>query len=708
MKIERCLLTLMVAAVLGTAQPKNPDAALGAARHLEEAEGNYPAAIEAYKKFLARYGRDRALAAKALVRMGQCYEKLGDAEARKAYERVVRDFGDQKDLAETARARLVALERARGLSHPPGITLRKVWVGGKGWLEGSPSPDGRYHSFADWETGDLAVRDLATGENRRLTNKGSWDDSSEYAEASVISCDGRQIAYGWYNKEDYYELRVSGIDGSKPRAVYRDKELGFYVEPYQWTADGKQILAALQKSKEEMRIALIPVGGEPVRVLKTLAHYPWHASLSPDGRFLVYDVPGQADVRERDIFLLSIEGGQEIPLVRHPADDFGPVWMPDGKKVLFISDRTGNNGFWAVDVVEGKPQGIPQLLKDGVGRVVRPNGFTRQGAFYYSTSTGMEDVYVTELDPSEGKILRQPVPVAPRFVGSNSAPSWSPDGRRLAYYSRHRYGLAGDAPTLVILSVETGEAKDVPVKLSQVHYPVRWFPDGKSVLVGAWESPKRDQVAFYRVDIATGDHRLVRSSPGPGPVCSELSPDGRTFFFFTGGEPKLRGGVIARDIETGEEREIARVPYLDGSGWSRAAVSPDGRFLAFRSPVDAAPWTALRLVPATGGELRELYRFRQSETSNTDELAWTPDGRNVLFVRGTGKDGMPELWRIPVSGGEPQRTVLSMEGMRLVAPHPDGRHVAFESGSLNRGPNELWVLENFLAVAESKAVAGAR
>jgi len=700
MKIERCLLLLMAAAVLGAAQPKNPDAALGAARHLEEAEGNYPAAIEAYKKFLAQYGKDRALAAKALVRMGQCYEKLGDAEARKAYERVVRDFGDQKDPAETARTRLSALERAGGLGRPPGMTLRKVWATERGWLEGSPSPDGRYHSFHDWQTGDLALRDLVTGQNRRLTHVGTWKDSEGNAESSVISGDGRQIAYAWYNhKEEYYEIRVCGIDGSNPRTVYRDKEFGYWLEPYQWTPDGKQILAILMRKKKDYELALIPVAGGPVRLLKTPSRWWWYASVSPDGRFLVYDAYGEkAD--ESDIFLLSLEGGQEVPLVRSPAVDWGPFWTPDGKKILFISDRTGTNGFWTIDVVEGKPRGVPQLLKDGVGRVIRPNGFTRRGDFYFSASTDIGELYVTELDPVEGKMLRPPAPIAQRLAGSNVAPSWSPDGRRLAYYSLSvRDGQR--VATLVILSVETGEAREVPVGLvQQILAPVRWFPDGKSVLVSAWDSPKRDQVAFYRVDVETGDHRLVRSSPGPGVAHAELSPDGKTLFFFPPGEPKLRRGLISRDLETGLEREIARVPYLAESGWSRMAVSPDGKYLAFRSPVDEREWTALRLMPATGGELRELGRFRQSETKDFAELAWTPDGRNVLMVRGTGERGMPELWRIPIAGGEPQRTGLSVEGMGLVAPHPDGRRIAFESGYRGVESRELWVLENIPAAAK--------
>ena len=60
---------------------------------------------------------------------------------------------------------------------------------------GSVSPDGRVISFTDWDTGDLALHDVTTGQNRRLTtNKKDWD---AYAIGSAISRDGRHIAYGW-------------------------------------------------------------------------------------------------------------------------------------------------------------------------------------------------------------------------------------------------------------------------------------------------------------------------------------------------------------------------------------------------------------------------------------------------------------------------------------------------------------------------------
>jgi len=700
--------TLVVMAALAAAPvwsaPQNQDkaeVALKAAMDKEILDGNLKAAIEQYRKIAVTYRGNRSVAARALLQLGQCYEKLGDTEARKAYDQLVREYGDQKEPVAAARVRLAALA---GAGRPSGITLRKVWALDHGWLQGAPSPDGRYHSFTDPQTADLALRDLVTGQNRRLTNKGTWEESGEWAVGSVISPDGKQIAYGWYNKEKFYELRVIGIDGSNPRTVYRDKEVGHWINPYQWTADGKQILAVLMKSKKEWQCVFIPAAGGPVRVIDTPSKGPWHPSLSPDGRFLVYGAWKRKTNRaESDIYLLPLEGGQEVPLVQSPAEDISPVWTPAGDKVLFGSDRTGTRGFWAIDVVEGKPRGVPQLVKDGVGGVggvVRTNGFTRRGDFYFSTNTDIQDVYVTELDPVEGRMLREPAPAAPRFVGSNLAPSWSPDGRFLAYYRR------GDLyeetpPTLVIHSVETGEERDVPVKLEQLPAPVRWFPDGKSVLVSAYESPERNQVTFYRVDAQTGDHGLVRSSPGPGPDRAELSPDGKTLFFFTGGEQKLWGGVISRDIETGQEREITRVPFMGPeSGWTELAASPDARYLAFRRAVDES-WTALMLVPAAGGELRELYRYPlQSQPERYGELSWTRDGRNVLFVRGTGKDGMPELWRMPIAGGDPQRTGLSMQGMRVVSPHPDGRRIAFDTGSRSGTPNELWVLENIPGAAK--------
>ena len=87
---------------------------------LETVDGNLQAAIEQYKKIVAENGSNRVVAARALLRLAGCYEKLGDTQvrqARTAYERIVREFGDQADAAAEARIRLAALTAgARGLT----------------------------------------------------------------------------------------------------------------------------------------------------------------------------------------------------------------------------------------------------------------------------------------------------------------------------------------------------------------------------------------------------------------------------------------------------------------------------------------------------------------------------------------------------------------------------------------------------------------
>jgi hypothetical protein len=141
-----------------------PELALQKAIQTETVDGDLKSAIEQYKKIAQ--GRDHALAAKALVRMGECYEKLGDAEARKAYQRVVSEFGDQKDSAEAARARLAAMGKTDA-----GPTTRLVDKDGR-FVGASPDGKALLQSGAD---GDLEVKELKTGRIRHITNRRNRD-----------------------------------------------------------------------------------------------------------------------------------------------------------------------------------------------------------------------------------------------------------------------------------------------------------------------------------------------------------------------------------------------------------------------------------------------------------------------------------------------------------------------------------------------------
>ena len=87
---------------------QDPEVQFQRAVQLETIEGNLNAAINLYKQVINNNGNNRPIAAKALLRLGGCYEKQGDAEASEAYEQLLRDYADQADSAAEARTRLAA------------------------------------------------------------------------------------------------------------------------------------------------------------------------------------------------------------------------------------------------------------------------------------------------------------------------------------------------------------------------------------------------------------------------------------------------------------------------------------------------------------------------------------------------------------------------------------------------------------------------
>jgi len=159
------------------------------ARQKETLEGDPKGAIREYEEIVKRHSSDREVAAKALLAMAECHQKLGDGEARAIYERVLREYADQKQSVALARARLGgsgSATRAKG--------DRPVWTGPKVDGFGTSSPDGRLLTYTDWSTGGLVLRDLVAGTDRRLT-PGSWAEGQ--TQFSAISRDAKQVAYQW-------------------------------------------------------------------------------------------------------------------------------------------------------------------------------------------------------------------------------------------------------------------------------------------------------------------------------------------------------------------------------------------------------------------------------------------------------------------------------------------------------------------------------
>jgi Tol biopolymer transport system component len=676
------MLSMLWALLSGAPVAQDLDVALRAAMETETVKGDLKGAIEQYKTVAA--SNDRSVAAKALLRMAECYQKLGDAESRAVYEKVVREYADQKDAVVVARARLGNVQSSAARA----IGDRLVWAGRKVDMFGQVSPDGRYITYVDWG-GDqnLIVHDNVTGTDRPLTVTGPSVGFSQYAEFSTISRDGSQVAYAWYNDKGRYELRILPLQagaGTQPKRVFPGDDDIKGVSPRDWSPDGKTIVVNLRRADGTRQIGLVAVADGSLRVLKSV---DWRGAeniaFSPDGRFIAYDVPADESDTQRNLYVMAVNGSSESVLAPHPSRNVLMAWARDGY-VVFASDRGGQPALWGQAVAAGKPQGTPTLIKRDVG-FWWPLGLTNTGSLYVFKGPSANYVQVVGVDLVDHKFLAPSAGSFQQYIGSGGFPTWSRDGKSLAYTSCPIAGRA--ACRIVITSIDSGHTREIHPKFSYLGV-INWSADGKSFLTDGTDLKGRR--ALYRIDAQTGDLQFVHARLG---AISQWAPDERKFYYRRG------GSIIEQDLSTNTEREVFR-ERAKGNSVS-IKVSPDGRTIA--AVETAGPIQTLYLIQIAGGNPVELLRTKSPEGMNGFRLHWTPDSRALVIPKRRGPDLPNDYWLVPIDGRAPRQLDLPTGHPMLetldFAIHPDGRQLAFAAAAGKRDP-EVWALENFLPVTK--------
>ena len=587
--------------------------------------------------------------------------------------------------------------------HAIGMVQRHIWnvpVGSS--LCGGISPDGRYLSYTDWTAGNIAARDLVTKTSWLVTKNtdSTWTTIDGWADNSVVSPDGTQIAYSWCNEKglNFYDLRIIDFDGSNMRVLYRNPEI-FYIVPYAWSPDGEEILAYLSdknkspvnKTSGEMlqksHLVLVALADGSIRTLKTWYKYgiPRKAFFSPDGDFIAFAFEQEDKPGHYDIFLIDRDGGNEIPLIEHAADDIPLGWAPDGRTVLFSSDRTSERGLWTIEVIEGVPQGPAELLID------KFNGagidFTEDGSYYYDINTSAANVYLATLDPTGVTLEDQPRIATSMFVGKTHLGDFSNDGKCLVYRvgARQKVGIA--SWIFVVHDLDTGKervlAPSPAFRPDTRMWSGPWFsPDGHSLL--ALGTGQEAGYGLYRVDVETGVVTPIHA-PCPQTVrAAAFSADGGSIYLRA--QYRINKLVISTKNQT--------TLYEGPQGPWEFDVSPDGQWLAFYVERDAKP--LLSVTSSNGGEPREIVGGDNEISFNYAFVRWMPDGEHLLFGKRSS-----ELWKVNVETGEQQQVAVMTNGQELVnaAIGPDGRYIAL---NIQQAGSQLWVMENFLPERQSE------
>lgn len=365
----------LAAATMGSlalvAEDKKANELLQSGLTRETVQGDLKGAIALYEQAVKEAGPNRSLAAKAQMRLGAAYQKLGDAQARAVFERIVRDYADQPEAAE-ARARLNAIGRPPAAATAPPPTLTEVLAirgrGAPGRIRlitlfnregkvlatvGEPAPNGTISLSPDGKRvavvkdAAIVVYDVATQAMVKLT-RGPGDTQPTW------SPDGTRIAF-----------QVRSNQPSRP--------VGVYVVP----SDGK--------GTEEM---LAP--------LSDLTLISW----SYDGRFLTYQAAGATT--GSDIWVLPLAADRKaIPVLRTPEEEISMRISPDGRFIAYKLVADGRNDVYVRRFDSANPGVLPSEEKwkvsvdPGTGRAGIRWRADGKELYYISTGGGVMAVDIT-------------------------------------------------------------------------------------------------------------------------------------------------------------------------------------------------------------------------------------------------------------------------------------------------------------------------
>jgi Tol biopolymer transport system component len=271
-------------------------------------------------------------------------------------------------------------------------------------------------------------------------------------------------------------------------------------------------------------------------------------------------------------------------------------------EIAFVSDRAGAGAqLYAMRANGGDISRLTEGRLSHIHPSWSPDG--RSLAFAATSgdiATGDLDLFVIDADGSIRRLTSGPT--------RDGAPSWSPDGRRIAYESSRR-----GEPRVTIIDVDGGRPKPFASGSAPTYQP-DWSPDGRSIALAV----------------------RVPNCTGPDDTCEQH--------------------IVSVNLRSRRATVLTGGDTHDG----QPAWSPDGRRIAFtsdRAGSNADVW----LMDADG---THQHRLTTSPAADLGPV-WSPDGRRIAFT--SDRDGNFEIYVMP-SGGGPQVDITNHPEASDVTP----------------------------------------
>jgi Tol biopolymer transport system component len=406
-----------------------------------------------------------------------------------------------------------------------------------------------------------------------------------------------------------------------------------------------------------------PDGTERRLLLKNASGPSW----SPDGRRLVVtrstcDEYPDACAQERapsDLSTVDATSGEVQRLTTNADEKYGSAWSPDGRSIAFIRYGKG------ISVVHADGSGLRQLWTGDAFHWVAwsPDGSKLAFDFMPQGSQSLLDVAVLDVETgSKTDLTRGPV--------ENLAPSWSPDGKAIAFLASTFCLKTGgcSAHEERELWMMDADGKNARRITKEGYGPPSWGtaaapdptlpPSGKVVAMGPIGE---DQLLLLPLDGSK-----VKALPLPVFGNAEFSPDGKRIVH--------DAGIAIADADGGKSELVPGQPAEVDFVNADPSWSPDGERIVFNNH------ETLFVIAADGGDLVRLGRGSEPD--------WSPDGEQIVAVRGFDPNtGTGEIALMDADGTSSR--VIAHGHLPSISP--DGKKVAYSTYGWSLG-SDIYVV----------------
>jgi Tol biopolymer transport system component/DNA-binding winged helix-turn-helix (wHTH) protein len=402
------------------------------------------------------------------------------------------------------------------------------------------SPDGRQLLYAGLDGMHLLTPE--NGETRSVTKP----PQCGAAYSPAFSPDGQWIAFSCFLDESY-DIHVLPAKGGTSTVLTRVKSSPPF--PLAWSADSKRIVY----SENWNLFEISSNGGKPQRLM--FAHDAFQPAISTRGERLAYS-QGKANINLWRADLRSRGPTSTALLFPTSREDSQPDISPDGKRIVFASERSGSSEIWVSSL-------------DGSDAVKLSNFHSHTGTPRWSPD-GQRIVFDSRVSGEAGLYLVDPNTGLPKRIATNglgaSVPSWSMNGKWIYF----RSGTKQDEGGLYRVSLQGGN----PQLVSQTRgYNVQQSKTGSTLYFIAG----KQDAAIHVLNITTGEERSLEGMPRVS-VPTEWVVGSKGIFFIdrSSVQPSIDFFEFVSARVT-KRIPLTRVPAL----WGGLALAPDETWLAY-------------------------------------------------------------------------------------------------------------------------------